>query len=241
MAGRVREGSLSSAARVQGKQVRQATGYEPYQLTAMQYAKVIDPENARWRIGYRDDDQHREWVRAALIYDPDKIPDEVLRDYADSEPSAMNELISRRQGGPHVPTVKTESRKMGPFEKAVEFAIVTEDHTVGQIARTLTEKGAKVDYWRTTDGGHRVGFQGTPGKGTPVAGNPHVLGGGKPTKPGKDRKAKQRKARAGKVRRWTGKYVKGAKGQKVKQYIWVNKGSKKASAARAAGKYKKGA
>lgn len=36
---------------------------------------------------------------------------------------------------------------------------------------------ARVDYWRTTEGGHRVGFQGKPGKGKLVAGNPHIVGG----------------------------------------------------------------
>lgn len=70
---------------------------------------------------------------------------------------------------------------MGPFELAVENALLDEDVVVTEAAGDLWE-APKVDYWRTTDSGHRVGFKGTPGKGTPVAGNPHVLGGGKATK-----------------------------------------------------------
>ena len=159
---------------------------------------------------------------------------------------------------------------MGPFERAVEAAEISEDQTFSQIARGLWE-APKVDYWRTTDGGHRVGFSGKPGKGTPVAGNPHVLGHKGPTddetrrakkkkaskgyrdrlkkikqnhaarksaandassraatasigsrdrKAAADKAAKKKKARKGKKRTWTGKYVKGSKGQKIKQYVW---------------------
>ena len=40
----------------------------------------------------------------------------------------------------------------------------------------VVSEAAKVDYWRVTSGGHKLGFSGTPGKGTVVAGNPHVTG-----------------------------------------------------------------
>lgn len=44
-----------------------------------------------------------------------------------------------------------------------------------QSLEQLSERRAKVDYWRRTKSGQLVGFKGTPGKGKPVTGHPSVL------------------------------------------------------------------
>lgn len=52
------------------------------------------------------------------------------------------------------------------------------DEALGPIesAQSIQERSASVSYWRTMPGGHRVGFKGSPGKGTPVVGNAKVIG-----------------------------------------------------------------
>jgi len=60
---------------------------------------------------------------------------------------------------------------MGVYKKMIGL---DESQQLEEAVNILLE-APKPDYWRTMDSGHRVGFEGTPGKGKPVAGNPKVL------------------------------------------------------------------
>lgn len=56
---------------------------------------------------------------------------------------------------------------MGPFEAQVEESVA------GQLTEA-PKSGGKPSYWRTVDSGHKVGFKGRPGSGTPVTGHPKL-------------------------------------------------------------------
>jgi hypothetical protein len=111
---KVSESALSSRARSGGHAVRKATGRDPWTLTSDEYANALDPAGGKFLIGQDDSGHHQEWVQAALIYDPDSIPDEVLREYADAMPNAANELAERnRSSSSAVKLKQNNERQLG--------------------------------------------------------------------------------------------------------------------------------
>jgi hypothetical protein len=82
-------------ARVEGKRFREATGKFPFEVSLEEFERVIDPENVKW--ANRQENSHFTWVKHAVIYAPDRIPDNVLFMYAKEDPSILNELQSRRK------------------------------------------------------------------------------------------------------------------------------------------------
>jgi hypothetical protein len=77
------------------RRIKAAGDKLPHEMTLDEYSSIMDPYNSKWQIGQKPDEEHLEWVKAAMVHEPEKVPTSVLQMYADDDTSILNELINR--------------------------------------------------------------------------------------------------------------------------------------------------
>jgi hypothetical protein len=82
------------------RRIKDAGNKLPHEMTLDEYSSIMDPFNSKWQLGQDPSDEHLEWIKAAMVHEPDKVPTSVLQMYADKDTSILNELQSRNNTEP---------------------------------------------------------------------------------------------------------------------------------------------